>query len=461
MPRRCSPPPARCDRFGAVIAKPEINHKRRRLIPSLTSDSRRVADFMSFLKRSLPRPRQWSDLMPSVARRHPLACGGALLTGAFLLTWSAATTSYILFHDDALRLITTRAHSQAEAYQHQITALEANLEEERSRLSVERERTSAAIEQLRQRQIAIEARHGLLSELMNAAPEPPRPPRGDRSSMLDAPAGPRAFSDTVILGPSDLRVARIEAVPAAVASTSGAVTPEGTELAMLSGQLDRLEREQAGALDIVEETLESRDRRIRTVLADLGIAAPVRAGVAPVQAAAGGPFVPVGPAGDAFDRQGERARAMLADLSQLKAKLDTVPLRRPITGSIETTSGFGVRVDPFLGRAAFHTGIDFRGDIGDPARSTAAGTVTIAGRDGGYGLMVEVDHGNGLATRYAHLSAIGVSVGDKVPAGGIVGRVGSTGRSTGPHLHYETRIKGEPVDPQRFLRAAVRLGDVT
>jgi murein DD-endopeptidase MepM/ murein hydrolase activator NlpD len=152
---------------------------------------------------------------------------------------------------------------------------------------------------------------------------------------------------------------------------------------------------------------------------------------------------------------------MLADLTQLKQKLDTVPLRRPISGSIETTSGFGVRVDPFLGKAAFHTGIDFRGDTGDPARATAAGTVTIAGRDGGYGLMVEVDHGNGLATRYAHLSAISVSVGDRVAAGGVVGRVGSTGRSTGPHLHYETRIKGEPVDPQRFLRAAVRLGDVS
>lgn len=411
---------------------------------------------MSSLARSLSKARRWSHSLPLVARRHPIACGGALLAGAFLLTWSAATTSYILFHDDALRLLSNRSHSQAEAYQRQIATLEADLEAQRSRLAVEQKRTATTIEQLRQRQIAIEARHGLLSDLMNAAPEAPRPPRGDRSSMLGAPVGPRPISDTVILGATDLREARIDAnsMPASPAGTGR------TDLAELGSTLDRLEREQAGALDVLAETLERRDRRIRTVLSDLGIAAPIRTSAAPIQAATGGPFVPVGPSGDDFDRESGRARAMLADLAQLRMRLDMVPLRRPIAGSIETTSGFGVRVDPFLGRAAFHTGIDFRGDTGDPARATAAGTVTAAGRDGGYGLMVEVDHGNGLATRYAHLSAIGVSIGDRIAAGGIVGRVGSTGRSTGPHLHYETRIKGEPVDPQRFLRAGVRLGEV-
>ncbi|MDF2996207.1 MAG: hypothetical protein K0R27_1844 [Xanthobacteraceae bacterium] len=415
---------------------------------------------MSFLVRSLSKAQRWSHLLPLVARRHPLACCGTLLAGTFLFAWSAATTSYILFHDDALRLLTSRAHGQAEAYQRQIATLEASLEAERSRLAVEQRRTATTIEQLRQRQIAIETRHGLLSDLLNAAPEPPRPVRGDRSSMLGPGPQPRPISDTVILGAIDMREARIDSAGSmALASAQG--TSAGFELSALNGTLDRLEREQAGALDALEETLERRDRRIRTVLADLGIAAPVRASAKPIQAAAGGPFVPVGPAGDDFDRQSGRARTMLANLAQLRSKLDTVPLRRPISGSIETTSGFGIRVDPFLGRAAFHTGIDFRGEIGDPARATAAGTVTAAGRDGGYGLMVEVDHGGGLSTRYAHLSAISVSVGDRIAAGGVVGRVGSTGRSTGPHLHYETRIKGEPVDPQRFLRAGVRLGDVS
>jgi len=104
-----------------------------------------------------------------------------------------------------------------------------------------------------------------------------------------------------------------------------------------------------------------------------------------------------------------------------------------------------------------HTGIDFRGDVGVPIRATASGTVTVAGWSGGYGKMVEIDHGNGLLTRYGHLSEIDVDVGDIVRSGAIVGKLGSTGRSTGPHLHYEVRVKGEAVDPQKFLDAGERL----
>jgi murein DD-endopeptidase MepM/ murein hydrolase activator NlpD len=116
-----------------------------------------------------------------------------------------------------------------------------------------------------------------------------------------------------------------------------------------------------------------------------------------------------------------------------------------------------MRVDPFVHAPAMHTGLDFRGTTGDPIRATAAGTVTQAGWSGGYGKMVEVDHGNGLSTRYGHLSAIDVVVGQKVQIGQTVGRLGSTGRSTGPHLHYETRVDGDAVDPQKFLRAGLRL----
>jgi murein DD-endopeptidase MepM/ murein hydrolase activator NlpD len=106
-----------------------------------------------------------------------------------------------------------------------------------------------------------------------------------------------------------------------------------------------------------------------------------------------------------------------------------------------------------------HTGLDFRAAMGDPVRATANGKVVSAGWGGGYGRMVEIDHGNGLSTRYGHLSAINVSVGQSVKIGQVVGEVGSTGRSTGPHLHYETRIDGEAVDPQKFLRAGMRLNE--
>ena len=134
-----------------------------------------------------------------------------------------------------------------------------------------------------------------------------------------------------------------------------------------------------------------------------------------------------------------------------------MPYRKPVIGEVEFTSGFGVRSDPFLGRPAMHTGLDFRAATGDPVRATANGKVVSSGWAGGYGRMVEVDHGNGLSTRYGHLSEIHVKVGDVIKIGQVIGAVGSTGRSTGPHLHYETRIDGDAVDPQKFLRAGVRL----
>ena len=126
-------------------------------------------------------------------------------------------------------------------------------------------------------------------------------------------------------------------------------------------------------------------------------------------------------------------------------------------GTADVTSTFGPRLDPFLGRPAMHTGVDLRESYGTEVRATARGTVVSAGAAGGYGNMVEVDHGNGLATRYAHLASIRVDVGERVEKGAVVGEVGATGRATGPHLHYETRIDGEAVDPMRFLGAGQRL----
>jgi murein DD-endopeptidase MepM/ murein hydrolase activator NlpD len=130
-----------------------------------------------------------------------------------------------------------------------------------------------------------------------------------------------------------------------------------------------------------------------------------------------------------------------------------------MAGDPDLTSGFGARIDPFTRSPALHTGLDFRADHGAPVRAAGAGRVIGAEYAGGYGNMVEVDHGNGVTTRYAHLSAIAVGVGQTVAAGTVLGRAGSTGRSTGAHLHYETRINDEPVDPQRFLRAGLKIAE--
>ncbi len=114
-------------------------------------------------------------------------------------------------------------------------------------------------------------------------------------------------------------------------------------------------------------------------------------------------------------------------------------------------------MDPFLGRPAMHTGVDFRAPMGYAARATAGGTVITAAYTGGYGNMVEIDHGNGITTRYGHLSRIDVAVGQVVAKGSIVGHTGSTGRSTGPHLHYEVRIDGSAIDPLTYIRAGAEI----
>lgn len=115
---------------------------------------------------------------------------------------------------------------------------------------------------------------------------------------------------------------------------------------------------------------------------------------------------------------------------------------------LRVTSRFGVRRHPINGVRRQHAGVDYGAAYGTPIMATGDATVTHAGSAGGYGLMVKLDHGSGLETRYAHMSRIAVSAGDRVTSGQVIGYVGSTGRSTGSHLHYETRVNGRAVDPQ-------------
>jgi murein DD-endopeptidase MepM/ murein hydrolase activator NlpD len=230
-------------------------------------------------------------------------------------------------------------------------------------------------------------------------------------------------------------------------------TATEVRLGNLSQELERVERTQGDALNAIEEYYDGRERRMRRVLSELGLDRPATAG-----ASSGGPFLPWSrPLEEPFARQLHRIRVAARAVEAMQQEIVAVPLRRPTAGQSGITSPFGVRLDPFVRQLAMHTGVDFRSEPGDPVRATAGGKVIQAERNGGYGLMVEIDHGNGIRTRYAHMSSLSVSAGAVVPAGALLGRVGSTGRSTGPHLHYEVRVDGEPVDPQKYLRAGLRL----
>ncbi len=148
----------------------------------------------------------------------------------------------------------------------------------------------------------------------------------------------------------------------------------------------------------------------------------------------------------------QHTAATLDEMRSLSAAASKVPLAVP-TRNTSRSSGFGVRFDPFTGHPAFHAGLDFAGSFSTPIYATAPGVVSFTGVRTGYGNTIEIDHGGGFKTRYAHLQAIAVGVGQRVAVGERIGAMGSTGRSTGPHLHYEIWVDGKPQNPDRFLRA--------
>lgn len=154
-----------------------------------------------------------------------------------------------------------------------------------------------------------------------------------------------------------------------------------------------------------------------------------------------------------LDDREQQLRVMESFFMQRDLREEVVPAGRPITHGW-LSSYYGMRTDPFTGNRERHKGLDFAGKLGSDVRATAAGVVTWSGKRYGYGLMVEINHGNGYATRYAHHLENLVKVGDIVKKGEIIARMGSSGRSTGPHVHYEVLYKGRHVDPAKFLQAS-------
>ena len=385
-----------------------------------------------------------------------------IVVGALVVmgVWSIATGTYFAFRENVLtRLISRQAEMQF-AYEDRIAELRAQVDRVMSRQLLDQEQFEQKLNTLLQRQTTLEQRPNVLGGDTTGTVKPARvAPPGAAERM----PRPSPINDTVIFVAPPDREARLYSreLPAAATQIAERSTSSGLTgvLARISLSLDNVEQKQSATLSNLEERIDTKARRMRSVLTDLGVDPIKSRGDGPI----GGPFVPIKPpqaGASAFERQLYRVNVARAQIDRYTHTLVAVPVRKPIIGEVDMSSPFGMRMDPFNGRPAVHTGIDLRGDMGEPVRATATGRVTIAGREGGYGNMVEINHGNGLASRYGHLSQIAVKVGQFVRIGETIGRIGSTGRSTGLHLHYETRINGEAVDPQKFLRAGLRLGEI-
>ena len=399
---------------------------------------------------------------------------GAAVIGVFSLAYVAAT-GYLFFRDDLLNGAISRQVRQARAYEDRVATLRAEIDRINGRQLMDQEAFEAKIDALLKRQSTLGDAQARIGALVDRAAEAgiklvPGPatgsitPIGEPLQAVKPQAG-----EAAPVAPPPLDVDKF-ATPlrsswlAPFGGPANAATPRGASIGARIGEvekhLDRFERQQAKTLGDLATLAEADAAKARRVLARLGFrvaepaAAKTQAAAPPVGATAmGGPYVPFDAIGAA-----EKADRALARLSEIRRAASALPLGRPMRGETTSTSGYGTRIDPFLGAPALHTGVDFRADIGDPVRVTGPGTVISAGSQGGYGLAVDVDHGNGVVTRYAHMSRVSVDKGQRLKSGDVVGLAGSTGRSTGPHLHYETRVGGEAVDPSPWLEAGRDLG---
>jgi len=225
------------------------------------------------------------------------------------------------------------------------------------------------------------------------------------------------------------------AVPAPVAAAAPAPAPPPQPAAVPPRAAANEPAVDHGVVDQFARVLASAGVDVRQLFAQFG-----------VNQNQGGPFIPV---------QGQVPKTTLSPekLAALRAMIKSLPVAAPLE-SFEVSSPFGVREDPENGHAGFHTGIDLRAPYDSPVYATAPGVVTFAAYRNDYGKIVEIDHGNGITTRYAHLHAFTVSVGQRVAAHTQIGYLGSTGRATGPHVHYEVVVNGEPQDPEKFFGLA-------
>ncbi|WP_024585383.1 M23 family metallopeptidase [Aliihoeflea sp. 2WW] len=388
-------------------------------------------------------------------------------------------TSYLVLRDDLVGATAARQARMQQAYEDRISILRTQVDRITSRQLLDQQLVQGKVAELLARQSQITQRHGQISPIIeramgsaDALPETAPVPQarpvlratltpGKTASIFakltgepDSAEAPEKLGNAFWSSSDEPEQAAPSIAPIVVEEEGGKEKADLFD--SLGASLAAIETEQLRSIEtLTSETFETADT-IREALVQAGL--PVDADFGADDQDIGGPLVAVDE--DAlFEERVRGLEEALGQLETLKASAREYPIFNPAPGQA-VSSSFGVRRDPFLRRPAMHAGIDFRAKSGTPVQSTGAGKVIRAGWAGGYGRLIEIDHGNGWSTRYAHLSRIDVKVGEKLATGDAIGAVGSTGRSTGPHLHYEIRRHGKATDPLRFLKAGNEIADL-
>lgn len=357
-------------------------------------------------------------------------------------------TSYLVLRDDLIGATVARQARLQQAYEDRISALRAQVDRITSRQLLDQQLMENKVAELLDRQRELTSRDGRLKPLLKraglSASQAPLP------VLAPAPASkPERRADAATIDSSLL--ARIGIGRDTSAPDLSSADRADRLFVEINKALRSIEAEQVDNIRSLTENAYQTAETIKGALESAGLEVAADFG----ESNAGGPLIALDDPTH-FEAGVEELDDALAALDGLRDAAKRLPIANPAPGA-PVSSSFGARKDPLLGTAAFHSGIDFRSSSGVPVRATGKGTVVKAGWNGGYGRMVEVDHGDGLVTRYAHMSAISVAVGDPVAVGSEVGKVGSTGRSTGSHLHYEVRRNGEALNPVRFLKVGKKI----
>lgn len=372
-------------------------------------------------------------------------------------------TSYLVLRDDLIGAAHARQARMQQAYEDRISALRAQVDRITSRQLLDQKLMESKVTELLERQSQLSARHGRLEPILDrAGSDDPNAPaavpvpdaRPDIRAEIDPEKTGAIVASLDGIRGNDERPFPFWTTRAGMPAGDSAADRADKLFVAINQSLRTIESEQLVRIaSLAEDAYETADV-IAGALEDAGLQVDADYGKQGI----GGPLVPVDTAG-MFESRVRELDDALDHLEAMKQEARRYPIGNPSPG-VAISSGFGVRKDPLLGTPAMHAGMDFRAPMNAPIRATAPGRVVKAGWNGGYGRMVEIDHGGGYTTRFAHMKKIRVEVGDKVEAGTIVGNVGSSGRSTGAHLHYEIRYNGDALNPLKFLKAGKKLAKV-
>lgn len=382
---------------------------------------------------------------------RPWMAGSAIaLIVAGGLGYLCATT-YLVMRDSLIGASMARQARMQHEYEDRISALRAQVDRVTSRQLLDQQVVEDKLQTLLEQQMALSARSGKLGTLLDRAEDAGLEQKTNLSSSADG-------NDSISLSAPGKAQTKNGNTPSSF--ITGAIKESVADHAdrvfqNVTLSLKTIEQNQQARIHALTEKATEKAEAIQSILDRNNIKLDTPAGS---EDAMGGPLMPADP------KLGMVPALASLDgaLNRLEAASTTVkdmPFLNPAP-SREITSPFGNRTDPLLGRLALHPGIDFRAASGASIKSAGAGTVILAAEVNGYGNMVEIDHGQGITTRYGHLSRFNVQAGQKVEEGQVVGFAGSTGRSTGPHLHYEIRRNGTPINPMGFLVSGLKLSEL-